>query len=111
MFLSENWLHFSNFSENSQRHHYAADASFYLVNIKQQIYYAHRQIFFLIFFTTGVHYLPSIKCRLGVIQEVLLNMQWSDHAHITDPTSVQNQIIHAVYYDCVCVYIELVVVL
>jgi hypothetical protein len=43
MFLSENWLHFLHFSENSQRHHYAADASVYLVNIKRQIYYAHRQ--------------------------------------------------------------------
>jgi hypothetical protein len=31
------------FSENSQRHHSAADASVYLVNIKRQLYYAHRQ--------------------------------------------------------------------
>jgi hypothetical protein len=40
---TQNWLHFSHFSENSQRHHYAADASVYLVKIKLQIYYAHRQ--------------------------------------------------------------------
>jgi hypothetical protein len=39
---TQNWLHFLHFLENSQRHHYAADASVYLVNIKRQIYYAHR---------------------------------------------------------------------
>jgi hypothetical protein len=39
MLLSENWFHFL---KNSQRHHYAADASVYLVNIKRQIYYTHR---------------------------------------------------------------------
>jgi hypothetical protein len=40
---TQNWEHFLHLSENSQRHHYAADASVYLVNIKRQIYYAHRQ--------------------------------------------------------------------
>jgi hypothetical protein len=40
---TQNWVHFLQFSENSQRHHSAADASSYLVNIKRQIYYAHRQ--------------------------------------------------------------------
>jgi hypothetical protein len=40
---TQNWVHFLHFSENSQRHHSAADASIYLVNIKWQIYYAHRQ--------------------------------------------------------------------
>jgi hypothetical protein len=40
---TQNWVHFLHFSENSQRHHSAADASVYLVNMKQQIYYAHRQ--------------------------------------------------------------------
>jgi hypothetical protein len=59
MFLSENWLHFLNFLENSQRHHYAADASVYLVNIKWQIYYAHRPQKNVLFFTSGVNYLPS----------------------------------------------------
>jgi hypothetical protein len=40
---TQNWVHFSHFSGNSQRHYYAADASVYLVNIMRQIYYAHRQ--------------------------------------------------------------------
>jgi hypothetical protein len=40
---TQNWVHFLHFLENSQRHHYATDASVYLVNIKRQIYYAHRQ--------------------------------------------------------------------
>jgi hypothetical protein len=40
---TQNLLHFSHFSENSQQHHYAADASVYLVYIKRQIYYAHRK--------------------------------------------------------------------
>jgi hypothetical protein len=55
MLLSENWFHFL---ENSQRHHYAADASVYLVNIKRQIYYAHRQKKCSIF-KTRINYLPS----------------------------------------------------
>jgi hypothetical protein len=29
---TQNWIHFLHFSENSQRHHYAADPSVYLVN-------------------------------------------------------------------------------
>jgi hypothetical protein len=55
---TQNLIHFLHFLENSQRHHYAADASVYLVNIKRQIYYAHRQKKGL-FFRTGVNYLPS----------------------------------------------------
>jgi hypothetical protein len=34
---TQNWVHFLHFSENSQHHHYATDASVYLVNIKRQI--------------------------------------------------------------------------
>jgi hypothetical protein len=57
MLLPENWFHFL---KNSQQHHYADDASsVYLVNIKRQIYYAHRQKQNVLFFTTGVNYLPS----------------------------------------------------
>jgi hypothetical protein len=40
---TQNWVHFLHFSENSQRHHSATDASVYLLNIKRQIYYAHHQ--------------------------------------------------------------------
>jgi hypothetical protein len=29
---TQNWLHFLHFSENSQRHHYAADASVYVLS-------------------------------------------------------------------------------
>jgi hypothetical protein len=54
--LQENWFHFL---KNSQRHHFAADASVYLVNIKRQIYYAHRQKKYVLSFTTGVNYSPS----------------------------------------------------
>jgi hypothetical protein len=40
---TQNLIQFLNFSENSPWHHYAADASVHLVNMKRQIYYAHRQ--------------------------------------------------------------------
>jgi hypothetical protein len=74
-----------------------------LVNIKRQIYYVHRQIFFLIFFTTGAHYLPTIKCRLGVIWEVLLNMQCSDPAHNRPYFRAESNNTYSILW--LCVYI------